>query len=108
MPMAEPRNYTVEIEHGAAVVRVFRTSGMAKEQVLASAKDLLVETKNLTRDEHVHGLVLDVRRNGQTIPAVAQYTKQGLLFIFNRVTGTPIYGVEERPVLSDNPLPGDE
>ncbi len=52
--------------------------------------------------------LIDVRRNGQTIPAVAQYTKQGLLFIFDRVTGTPIYGVEERSVVSDNPLPGDE
>jgi quinoprotein glucose dehydrogenase len=52
--------------------------------------------------------LIDVRRNGKTIPAVATYTKQGLVFIFNRVTGEPIYGVEERPVVSDNPLPGDE
>jgi quinoprotein glucose dehydrogenase len=52
--------------------------------------------------------LIDVKRGGQTIPAVAQYTKQGLLFIFNRVTGQPIFGVEERPVVSDNPLPGDE
>lgn len=52
--------------------------------------------------------LIDVKRNGQTIPAVAQFTKQGLLFIFNRVTGTPIFGVEERPVVSDNPMPGDE
>jgi quinoprotein glucose dehydrogenase len=53
-------------------------------------------------------MLMDVRRNGQTIPAVAQYTKQGLLFIFNRVTGAPIFGIEERKVVSDNPLPGDE
>ena len=52
--------------------------------------------------------LIDVKRGGQTIPAVAQFTKQGLLFIFNRVTGQPIFGVEERPVVSDNPLPGDE
>lgn len=52
--------------------------------------------------------LINVKRNGKTIPAVAQYSKQGLLFFFNRVTGEPIYGVEERPVLSDNPLPGDE
>jgi quinoprotein glucose dehydrogenase len=51
--------------------------------------------------------LIDVTRNGQTVPAVAQYSKQGLLFIFNRITGEPIYGVEERPVVSDNPLPGD-
>jgi quinoprotein glucose dehydrogenase len=52
--------------------------------------------------------LINVRRNGRTIPAVAQYSKQGLLFIFDRVTGEPIFGVEERPVISDNPLPGDE
>ena len=52
--------------------------------------------------------LIDVKQNGRTIPAVAQYTKQGLLFVFNRIDGTPIFGVEERPVASDNPLPGDE
>jgi glucose dehydrogenase len=52
--------------------------------------------------------LIDVKRNGRTIPAVAVYTKQGLLFVFDRMTGTPVFGVEERPVVSDNPLPGDE
>jgi glucose dehydrogenase len=52
--------------------------------------------------------LIDIKRNGKTIPAVAVYTKQGLLFVFDRVTGTPVFGVEERPVISDNPLPGDE
>jgi quinoprotein glucose dehydrogenase len=51
--------------------------------------------------------LIEVRQNGRTIPAVAIYTKQGLLFMFDRVTGKPIYDVEERPVASDNPLPGD-
>jgi quinoprotein glucose dehydrogenase len=52
--------------------------------------------------------LIDVRREGRTIPAVSIYTKQGLLFIFNRVTGEPVFGVEERAVASDNPVPGDE
>ena len=43
-------------------------------------------------------VLIDVRRNGQVIPAVAQQTKMSLLFIFNRVTGEPIFGVEERKV----------
>ena len=51
--------------------------------------------------------LIDVRRNGRTIPAVAQYSKQGLLFMFDRETGEPIFDVVERPVVSDNPLPGD-
>ncbi len=33
-----------------------------------------------------------------TIPALAQPTKQGHLFVLNRVTGEPLFPVEERPV----------
>jgi quinoprotein glucose dehydrogenase len=51
---------------------------------------------------------IDVNRNGRTIPAVAEISKQCLLFILDRKTGKPIYGVEEREVSSDNPTPGDE
>ena len=39
-----------------------------------------------------------VTRNGRTIPAIVQGTKTGLLFFLNRLTGEPIFGVEERPV----------
>ncbi|MGO9256483.1 MAG: pyrroloquinoline quinone-dependent dehydrogenase [Bryobacteraceae bacterium] len=42
--------------------------------------------------------LIDVKQGGKTIPAVVGYTKAGLLFILDRVTGKPIYGVEERPV----------
>jgi quinoprotein glucose dehydrogenase len=41
---------------------------------------------------------MDVKRGGQTIPAVAVFGKSSFLFLLNRVTGKPIYGVEERPV----------
>jgi quinoprotein glucose dehydrogenase len=43
-------------------------------------------------------LLLDIRQNGRTIPAVAIMSKSGLVFFMDRVTGKPIYGVEERPV----------
>src|SRR5262249_1533669 len=42
--------------------------------------------------------LINVVRNGRTIPAVAQITKMGLMFIFDRTNGTPIFGMEERPV----------
>jgi quinoprotein glucose dehydrogenase len=42
--------------------------------------------------------LFDVRQGGRTIPAVSVAAKSGLLFIFDRVTGKPIYGIEERPV----------
>jgi quinoprotein glucose dehydrogenase len=43
-------------------------------------------------------MLLDIRRNGRTIPSVAIMSKSGLVFFMDRVTGKPIYGVEERPV----------
>jgi glucose dehydrogenase len=42
--------------------------------------------------------LFDIHRDGRVIPAVAQITKMGLLFVFDRVTGEPVYGMEERPV----------
>jgi quinoprotein glucose dehydrogenase len=50
--------------------------------------------------------LFEIRREGQDIPAVAQITKMGLLFVFNRVTGEPVYGMEERPVPQTN-VPGE-
>ena len=41
--------------------------------------------------------LIDIKRNGTTIPALAQVGKSGFMFILNRVDGTPIYGVDERP-----------
>ena len=49
---------------------------------------------------------IDVRRGGRVIPAVAQITKMGLLFIFDRVTGDPVFGLEERPVPQTD-VPGE-
>jgi len=42
--------------------------------------------------------LIDVKKDGKVIPAVAETTKVGYLFIFNRLTGEPVFGVEERPV----------
>src|SRR6476646_3715011 len=49
--------------------------------------------------------LIDVKQGGKTIPAVAATNKVGLLFLLDRVTGKPIFGVEERPVpASEVPL----
>jgi glucose dehydrogenase len=42
--------------------------------------------------------LIDVKRDGKIIPAVAQITKMGLLFILDRLTGRPVFGVAERPM----------
>jgi quinoprotein glucose dehydrogenase len=43
-------------------------------------------------------LLVDLQRNGQIVPAVIIVNKTGLVFTLNRVTGTPIFDIEERPV----------
>jgi quinoprotein glucose dehydrogenase len=43
-------------------------------------------------------VLMDVQMNGQTVPIVAQATKQAFLYVFNRVTGQPIWPIEEKPV----------
>lgn len=50
--------------------------------------------------------LFDIRRGGRVIPAVAEITKMGLLFVFDRVTGEPVYGMEERPV-PQSTIPGE-
>ena len=50
--------------------------------------------------------LFDIRRDGRVIPAVAQITKMGLLFVFDRVTGEPVYGMEERAV-PQTAIPGE-
>jgi quinoprotein glucose dehydrogenase len=52
-------------------------------------------------------VLFELKRNGTSVPAVAELTKTGFVFIFNRLTGEPIFGVEERPVPVDDALPGD-
>lgn len=42
--------------------------------------------------------LVDIARDGQTIPALVQATKQGFLFVLDRRTGEPLFPVEERPV----------
>jgi quinoprotein glucose dehydrogenase len=50
--------------------------------------------------------LITVRKGGKRIDAVAQATKQGFVFVFDRVTGVPVWPVEERPVPKSD-MPGE-
>jgi glucose dehydrogenase len=50
--------------------------------------------------------LIDIVRGGRTIPALALTTKSGYMYILNRETGQPIFGVEERPVAKSE-VPGE-
>jgi glucose dehydrogenase len=48
--------------------------------------------------------LLTVVHDGVSIPAIAQPSKQGFVYVFNRITGAPLWPIEERPVpQSDTP-----
>ena len=51
--------------------------------------------------------LVTVRKDGLEIPAVAQATKMGFLFLLHRDTGKPIFPVEERPVPRST-VPGEQ
>ena len=50
--------------------------------------------------------LVDIVQNGKRIPALAEIGKSGYLFILDRVTGKPVFGVEERPVPKGD-VPGE-
>ncbi len=51
--------------------------------------------------------LIDVVQKGVKIPAVVHMGKVGLMFIFDRRDGKPIFGLEERPVPQSN-VPGEK
>ena len=51
-------------------------------------------------------ILVDITVDGRAIKAVAQPTKQGWVYVFDRVTGEPVWPIEERPVPAGR-VPGE-
>jgi quinoprotein glucose dehydrogenase len=51
-------------------------------------------------------VLLDITVRGKRIPAVAQVSKQGFTYVFDRVTGAPVWPIAERPVPQSD-VPGE-
>lgn len=51
--------------------------------------------------------LIDITVDGKDIKALAQETKQGFLWVLDRVTGKPVWPIEERPV-PQSTVPGEE
>ncbi len=59
------------------------------------------------RDLPANPNLVTIQHNGKTIDAVAQITKHGYIFMFDRTNGEPIFPIEEKPV-PQNALPGED
>jgi len=57
-------------------------------------------------DPPAQPILADIKRRDSTIHAVVQVTKMGLVFVFDRTTGEPVFGIDERPVPSSD-VPGE-
>jgi quinoprotein glucose dehydrogenase len=51
--------------------------------------------------------LMTITKGGKQIPVVIQATKHGFVFVFNRLTGEPIWPIEERPVPASD-VPGEK
>lgn len=57
-------------------------------------------------DTNAAPTLVDIERNGETVPALVQTSKQGYLYVLNRETGEPIFPIEERSVPASD-VPGE-
>ncbi|HEX5152993.1 MAG TPA: PQQ-binding-like beta-propeller repeat protein [Parafilimonas sp.] len=67
----------------------------------------LVHHDILDRDPPAAPNLITVKHNGRLVDAVAQITKQGYVFVFNRETGDPLFPVKETPVPQSD-IPGEQ
>ena len=51
--------------------------------------------------------IVSITPDARAVDAVVQLTKQGLVFVFDRVTGKPVWPIEERPVPASD-MPGEQ
>ena len=51
--------------------------------------------------------LVTIKKEGKNVDAVAQVGKQGLVFVFDRETGKPVFPIEERPVPAST-VPGEQ
>lgn len=59
------------------------------------------------RDPPTAPVLVTIKRDGRSIPAVAQITKSGFVYLFDRTTGDPVYPIEERRVPDSSELSGE-
>jgi quinoprotein glucose dehydrogenase len=52
-------------------------------------------------------VLLTLHKDGREVEALAQTTKQGYLYVFDRVSGNPLFPIEERPYPASN-VPGEQ
>ena len=106
MPFGAPNNDRVGIDRpgdnlfGTSVVAADAATGKLLWYFQAVHHDIW------DYDTETPPTLIDVHRDGKTIPAVVIVNKTGLMFVLNRVTGKPLFPVVEKPVPPSD-VPGE-
>ena len=88
--------------YGSSLVALDAMTGKMKWYYQTTHHDLW------DRDLNAPPALIDISVAGKKIPAVAEISKQALLFVWDRTNGKPVYGIEERPVPQDGFAPGEK
>ena len=83
------------------------SSASTREPASASGTSRLVHHDIWDWDLAAPPILVDITVDGKTIKAVAQVTKQAFTYVFDRVTGKPVWPIEERPVPQSD-APGEK
>lgn len=92
--------------------RVFALGRRHWHAALAASTGALVWRRQLVHhdlwdyDLPAQPALVDLQRNGQTVPAVVQTTKMGMVYVFHCETGQPLFDIVERPVPASD-VPGE-
>jgi quinoprotein glucose dehydrogenase len=106
LPFGAPTNDRVGVDRpgdnlfGSSIVAVDANSGRYLWHFQVVHHDIW------DNDTEASPTLINVRRGGATIPAIAVTSKNSLLFILDRRSGKPIYDVVERPVPASD-VPGE-
>jgi quinoprotein glucose dehydrogenase len=78
--------------YAASVIALDATTGKRKWHFQTARHDIYDWDLNATP------MFAEVVQNGRKVPVIVQMTKMGYIFVLNRLTGEPIFGVEDRIV----------
>jgi quinoprotein glucose dehydrogenase len=106
MPIGAPNNDRVGIDrpgdnlYSSAIVAADANTGKYLWHFQVTRHDIW------DYDTQAPPVLMDIEKDGQVIPTVAIVNKNALLFFLNRVTGEPVYPIEQRPVPPSD-VPGE-
>ncbi|MDB5741328.1 MAG: Quinoprotein glucose dehydrogenase, partial [Alphaproteobacteria bacterium] len=106
MPLGAPNNDRVGVDrpgsnlYSSSIVAVKAETGQYLWHYQLTHHDIW------DNDTQTPPVLIDVRKDGKVIPAVLSVNKNSLVYILDRVTGKPVFPVEERPV-PQSKVPGE-